>query len=832
MEDSPGFEQWRARERDRLCGLFVEACELRCRELAVAGEWVAAADVARRWLDADPLSPDAAVALLSTLRAPGTRAGHRRALSEYRQLAARLAREYDWEPADRVSALATVIAREEEAMPAPPLEGTVPAPSGPERATPASAASRTTPDTLGADVAQPEPRRRRFRAWPAIAAALASLALGLAHSPATPAGRPAAAVAPALAVLDIRDLTGRPGDQWLEAGLPQMIGAELARAGVIDVVPPERVREVRRRGEVSRVAPSLGQALDLGRRLGATVVVRGGFSHGDGVYVLDLTLYDAATDRVLDSERVSGRDLLATADAAAARLAAFAGDTRAGPGFTEVETTSPEAYQHYMRALQARDEGRTDDYHVEVDEALRLDPGFVAALRLRLEEARATGDRALERRTAAAILRADGRASPFDRLDAEIQDAVFQGERERPEALARELLRRYPRDPRAYQSAADVFFSHGDFAAEEAVLARALALDSLGMEASHGPCVPCVAYGGLATVRILRGDADGAIAAARRWVRLEPDVPAAWDNLASVLSMAGDFPGAVDAQRRAIALAPTIDERQRLARIWLMDGDYAAADSLIAEWERAPSPETESTVTDLRVTLTRERGQFRAARAVLARATDFAGLDLVQADNLVRLGETARALPLYERVGHPTDGTDAQRARAYCWAHALEAEALFPTASPARLAALADSVDRVARRSYYARDWLLAHHIRGLIALREQRYQDAVRELEAARFGVAGWTATLLHLAEAQLALGQPRAAIRALRDAEEGPLDSMGRYVPRTELEFALARAFAATGQRDSARTYAASVRRAWADADPEVKGRLARLATGPLPR
>ena len=89
----------------------------------------------------------------------------------------------------------------------------------------------------------------------------------------------------------------------------------------------------------------------------------------------------------------------------------------------------------------------------------------------------------------------------------------------------------------------------------------------------------------------------------------------------------------------------------------------------------------------------------------------------------------------------------------------------------------------------------------------------------------AGWTATPLHLAEAQLALGQSRAAIRTLRQAKMGPLDGMGRYVSRAEIDAALAGAFRAAGQDDSARIYAARVRRAWVGADPEVRARLAPL-------
>ena len=48
------------------------------------------------------------------------------------------------------------------------------------------------------------------------------------------------------------------------------------------------------------------------------------------------------------------------------------------------------------------------------------------------------------------------------------------------------------------------------------------------------------------------------------------------------------------------------------------------------------------------------------------------------------------------------------------------------------------------------------------------------------------------------------------------------GRYVPHSEIDWWLARAFEAAGQRDSAHVYAAYVRDAWRRADPSVRAKL----------
>jgi hypothetical protein len=52
-----------------------------------------------------------------------------------------------------------------------------------------------------------------------------------------------------------------------------------------------------------------------------------------------------------------------------------------------------------------------------------------------------------------------------------------------------------------------------------------------------------------------------------------------------------------------------------------------------------------------------------------------------------------------------------------------------------------------------------------------------------------------------------------------------MGRYEPRSELDYLMALAFTRAGNRDSAEVYGGYARRAWRDADPEVKRLLGAL-------
>jgi len=143
-----------------------------------------------------------------------------------------------------------------------------------------------------------------------------------------------------------------------------------------------------------------------------------------------------------------------------------------------------------------------------------------------------------------------------------------------------------------------------------------------------------------------------------------------------------------------------------------------------------------------------------------------------------------------------------------------------------RLRALADTLTVGCARSFFGRDRLLHHHVRGLLAMEQGRWSDAEAELQQARWGVAeSWTRSNVALAKTEMALHQPRAALAALRDAYAAPLDGMGRYQPRSELDLLMAQAFRKAGDADSARVYEAYVRRAWRNADPELRRLLAQI-------
>jgi DNA-binding SARP family transcriptional activator len=826
VQGAPDFDAWVGRIRNRLERAFISMCERRVPALLRAGNWDAAAELSERWLRAAPRSPVAFASVLRARSGSGTPESIRAALADFVRLRDWLAADYDLVPDPTVRALADELESRRSAGERQLAEALA-------RADRTEPVSEPSPPVAAPTQASGTSRWRKRLAVARLAivttaAAVASAAVFLrVHGP----HAAAAATRTVVAITGIESLSRDTAIAWLQDGLPQLISDDLAAGGTLETVSPIRVRDVLdRRGAKPGATISESEARDVARRVGATWFVRGGLTGGGGAYILNLDVRDVATGSGVESFTVMADNPVKLGQLAAARLLEMATSTagRADdpPRFVGA-TTNPEAYRHFVLGMRAMSEGRYGDDSREFEAAIALDSGFVEAMSARHQLATMRGETAVEHTMAALMARHADRLSDWDRARGDVYQALWDGEVERSEALAQRLVARYPRDPRSYVARSDVLGYHGRWLAADSVLVRELSLDSLAMEAGDGPCAPCAAYGGLVSMRLTRGDLAGAELAARRWVALQPGVPGSWNMLSMTLEFGGHMDQAIEAGRRMVSLTNDPERIADLGRTFTIARRFDEADSVAAVL-RAMGPTAFPSAVDLAVIVARERGQFHRAAALLADST--MGLELVQADNLMRIGRVAEGRRHFEASGHfdaprVAEALTPPQARAFAWAHALEADAYWRLGDTIVAHTLVDSVRTIGARSYYGRDWGLHHHLAGLLALARHDTTAAERELQAARWGVSGWTSTVALLARIRLAHGDANGAIALLRDCSESPLNAMGRYVTRTELDLQLSLAFARAGEADSAAVYADRVRAAWRDADPEVKRMLAEV-------
>ena len=838
VEGSPSFEQWVTRERTRLERLFLRAVRARCKALAEPREHaVYRQALAEQWLEVDPLSAEAAVTYFDALASTDEAVGQ--VLPAYERLRARLRREYDVEPDPSVSAVvANVKARRQEPVVALRVwpESDAGQVGGPPPTSESDAVSTVLhhPSNAPAINPPPTPRGLRPRAAAGVLALVLTAAAFVVGANRSASSPPPSRNSTVVAIAAIEPAGSDTSLSWLADGLPQMIAAKLSRTTDLEVVPPAQIRAVRLRAGVARRALTTDEVLDLGRRVGATVVVSGAVTGAGANAVLDLDVRALPDGRVHRINVAVAHDILALVDEATVQLLGAIGSTGSGPTLAEIETPSISAYQHFTRYTQIASEGRLSEAIPELDAAIAIDSSFTAALLARLIHAMHQNEHDVVATLNTALRKRGNRVPERDRLEWEARLALLRGEGERGVELARVLVARYPRDTRGYVLLAELYANAGRWNEHARVLDGLLALDSLGMEAGNGVCAACAAFDGVVNARLVLADNDAAERAARRWVTLAPEMPSAWASLARVLAYRQHYDEAVTTMYRAVALSDGEPSSVRqLGSIFVMGRRLESADSLVAAWNASDVPALERHAFDLQAIVERERGQFRASNRTIERAIaafpDLAFLDLVRGNGLARVGDHDGATQAYEAF-HPLGVSESWfrggHARTFAWHHALLADALAEHADVGMLTAVADSIQRVAARSYYGRDWHLHHHVRGLVAVRKGNLGLAEREFHDARWVAAGgWNRTVLELAKVQLARGRVNDAIGTLREAYSVHPDAMGRYLPRTEIDFWMAIAFRHAGMPDSALVYSRYARRAWSNADPEVKALLSRL-------
>ena len=586
----------------------------------------------------------------------------------------------------------------------------------------------------------------------------------------------------------------------------------------------------------SRARHSLSDALShLRRELGRSAI----------------TTRDAEVSLASDAPVVM--DAARFADAVGARNFARAAELYTGPFLDGVEIEAAESFEHWV----TRERRRLETIFLEacahqcLAHARAREWDACGALASRwLDAAPLSVDAALYRLNA---VKASGTREAAQRALDEYEQLTgrlardFDLAPEKPVRLLAESIREHldslPQEPTAEVSAAQVQEATVLALADESVPNVALPVDSVQVPAAALTAAKPGWQRRL--IRLTSGTVAGAVLigalaanartpepsnANRPRVAIALDVPVK----DSATAWLGDgLPQMIVSQlSRSISLAGTDPLAFDLfARILVMTRRYDMADSLIALWLTSPRPELRATAYDVNVLLLRERGQYRAPLTALDRLraespnVTAAAPDLMQAATLGRLGDCRGAAGTYERVTHLSDSAATfpprgTSTRGFCWHHALLADAIAASGETKRLTAIADTLEIGCARSFYGRDRVLYHHVRGLVASSRGHWLLAAAELRAARWGVSeAWTRTNVALSKAELVLGQPRAAVATLRDAYTAPLDGMGRYQPRSELDFLMAQAFEKAGESDSAAVYNAYARRAWRNADPEVK-------------
>jgi tetratricopeptide (TPR) repeat protein len=333
--------------------------------------------------------------------------------------------------------------------------------------------------------------------------------------------RPTAA---SVAVLNFANITGNPGDDWVGQGIAESLTADLTHIKSIVVVPREQIFELQRSlNELGRRVDDR-QAMELGRRLGATVTVTGAYQRlGDRIRITAQVI-EVAGGRQIATVKMDGRmdelfdlqDRLVTELAEGLKVEVAQQDKSA---IAHAGTLSIEAYEAYSRGmlnLRLASRDSIDRAIALLEEALERDPRYVEAMV-----------------ALAGALEVKGSFLALPELF------------ERSLALATEAIRLRPGDADAHVQRGDTLLSMGRV--DESIVALR---EGIGLQPDRAD-----AHGTLARAYWLgKGDVDQAIAEFEHTLGINPSAGYVHLQLAMLYTLRGDYTAAEQLARDAIRM--------------------------------------------------------------------------------------------------------------------------------------------------------------------------------------------------------------------------------------------------------------------------------------
>lgn len=863
LPEADPFERWAEEQRSGLAHEWSDLLEQLAARCSQRGDHRGAVGWLRKLAAQDPMNAQVAARLMRSLAAGGDVAG---ALQHARVYETLVRQELDLAPDREVVALAEQLRTgQSRAAPAEAPTSTPPAPSPPLAPAPASAPApapaadppsrpsrpsgsldlgHTSGWAVGGGVglgaaAEPPPHgmqawRRRAR-WAVVVVVAALLVPLTRHVWRAHLIRSAAMPAPERVVAVGRiSHYAATGAGALGAPMADMLATNLARTRGLRVVSNARMVEVMR--QVPDAADSAAASVAAARQSGATELVDGAlYDLAPGRMRLDLRRVDLASGAVLEAYTVEGENLFLLADSGTARLLRDLGGTPLAGSLADVSTRSVRAYQLYEEGLRLYYEGERADAERRFQEALTADSAFAMA---QFFYALSTSP-GLRTETVARLRRAVDlarRASDRERL---LVNAAWAFVNTSPSlrAIAETLMVRYPAELEGYLMAGQAAILAGDYEAAHGPLETVIARDSLGLRGSTPRCLACEAMPALYSSYIQEDSIAEAVAVGRRWTRLQPESGTAWRMLAMLLAQSGAFAAADSALARADSLLPRDPKAWRYHsanQLWRWD--FATAAEVVRGQLHSADPDERVEASWMLAVVLRQQGRleealvaarrYRATRGEQSRPGAAPTTALLEAQVLFEQGAYRAAAALFDSVarGRVTGEDSSAVSRNRVWALTHAAGVLAAQGDTTRLAGLADTIRVLGRQSAFARDQRLHSYVDGLLALARGRDGEAVQLFRRSILSPnVGYTRVNLVLGRTLTRLGRPREAVAILQSALRGMFEGSNLYVTHTDLSEALAEAFEAAGQRDSAAYHYQRLVKAWEGADPRFTPRIA---------
>jgi serine/threonine protein kinase/tetratricopeptide (TPR) repeat protein len=379
------------------------------------------------------------------------------------------------------------------------------------------------------------------------------------------AAHTASAIERSVAVMTFANITREPVDDWIGTGIAETVSSDLKNIHGLTVIGRARVYDaLRNLGSNAAVDDSL--AIDIGRRLGATWVVVGGFQKMGELVRITAHFLDVSTGTVRRTVKVDGRvgEIFALQDKIVYELSQGLNLVLRGSeiaGIEKRETRSVEAYEAYARGMMNMRLASRDSIERAIaafEQATRHDPEYAIAW--------------------AALGNAYGLKGAFLNLRDLIDKAMD---------LERRALAIDPELADAHMWLGMALLNSGRTDEALAEIRKAITL-----EPDNGQARQALAR----ALWVGRGDFEGAIPEFERAIELNPEAGYSYLQLTLLLAWEGRFERAETIGRRAVELQDqyvsgnaglqVIGANARLGYVYYLQGRHEDA---LREYERGLS---------------------------------------------------------------------------------------------------------------------------------------------------------------------------------------------------------------------------------------------------
>lgn len=534
---SQSFDEWVEQERLRLSKLFSRSCRAMCVEYEQQNDWAALNALGLRWLEADPLSTGAQLAVLKGHAADGNPDALKTALQEFRQLEQRLSRDYGALPDRDVREL---------------VEGWQ------QRLNDAGVESSVSPTVASAAPAAVASRMPRRAFGIGAVAVVAVIAVVAWRSRTIDGADPRSVI--------VADVENRTGDSVFDRTVSVALSSALAQSPHVRVIAPDQITRALVRMRRPDNAPKLDEALarEVAQRDGVPVVVVPSVHSAGGAYELTTRILDATSGAVMSFAAVRSDDRAGTLDA----LDRLGREVRRGLGETArsirsnnvplplATTASLEALKVYADGLDAYRLARYGDAEKLWRQAVSLDTTFALAYaQLGMLGYRSNQQVAGDSMYGRALARL-GTLTEREQVIIRSAATAWRGNHAASAVLLEGYLAKNPRDIGISRSLAYEYSSIGRLAEAAAMYRRVLSMDSL----DHGTWV------NLATTEAKRDSVDASLRAYGRVRRIAPMLVTANDNVNLEYAIVYVQAGHLDSAAALIAELAAMPDDMRRAR--------------------------------------------------------------------------------------------------------------------------------------------------------------------------------------------------------------------------------------------------------------------------